>query len=55
MVEVVWSVIIMVIICVMLALAIITYILYIANQEMKNGSNDPTESEELLQLPSDGD
>ena len=27
----------------------------IANWEKENGSNDPTESEELLQLPSDGD
>ena len=51
----VWSVIILVIIAVVLALGYVIYILRIAFAELKNGSNDTTEQEELLQLPSDGD
>ena len=51
----VWSVIILVIIAVGLALGYVIYILRIAFAELKDGSNDTTEQKELLQLPSDGD
>ena len=51
----VWSVIILVILAVVGALYVIVYILRIAFAELKDGSNDATEQEELLQLPSDGD
>jgi hypothetical protein len=49
----VWSVIFMVFLSVSMALYVIYYILGI--DEKENGSNDTTEQEELLQLPSDGD
>nr|BAR29547.1 hypothetical protein [uncultured Mediterranean phage uvMED] len=51
----VWSVIILVIIAVGLALGYVIYILRIAFAELKNGSTDATEQKELLQLPSNGD
>jgi multisubunit Na+/H+ antiporter MnhC subunit len=51
----VWSVIILTVIAVGLALGYVIYILRIAFAELKDGSNDTTKQEELLQLPSDGD
>ena len=51
----VWSVIIMVIIAVGMALGYVIYILRQAFAELKDGSNDTTEQEVLLQLPSYGD
>jgi Tfp pilus assembly protein PilO len=51
----VWSVIILVIIAVVLALGYVVYILRQAFAELEDGSIDTTEQEELLQLPSDGD
>ena len=51
----VWSVIILVIIAVGLALGYVIYILRIAFAELKNGRIDTTEQEELLQLQSNGD
>jgi hypothetical protein len=51
----VWSVIILVIIAVGLALGYVIYILRQAFAELEDGTNDTTEQEELLQLPSDGD
>jgi len=51
----VWSVIILVIIAVGLALGYVIYILNMAFAELKDGSTDTTKQEELLQLPSDGD
>ena len=52
---VVWSVIIMLAILLIIVTWYIYYILKMAYAEMNDGSDDPTESEELLQLPSDGD
>jgi len=51
----VWSVIILVIIAVGLALGYVVYILRVSFKELKDGSNDTPKQEELLQLPSDGD
>ena len=51
----VWSVIIMVIMALGLALFVVVYILRQAFAELEDGSNDTTEQKELLQLPSDGD
>ena len=51
----VWSVIILVIIAVALALGYIVYILGEAFAELEDGRTDPTKQEELLQLPSNGD
>ena len=51
----VWSVIICVILAVIGALFVIIYILREAFAELENGSHDPPEQKELLQLPSDGD
>jgi len=51
----VWSVIIMVIMALGLALFVVVYILRLSFAELEDGSNDTTEQEELLQLPSDGD
>jgi hypothetical protein len=51
----VWSVIILTVIAVGLALGYVIYILRIAFAELKDGSNDTTKQEKLLQLPSDGD
>ena len=51
----VWSVIILVIIAVGLALGYVIYILRQAFAELENGSIDTTKQKELLQLPSDGD
>ena len=51
----VWSVIIMVILAVALAMVFVVYILREAFAELEDGSNDTTEQKELLQLPSDGD
>lgn len=50
----VWSVIIMVILAVAMAVYVIIYILGVDERE-EHGSNDTTKQEELLQLPSDGD
>ena len=50
----VWSVIIMTILVVPMAVCSIIYILGIDKGE-SHGSKDTTEQEELLQLPSDGD
>ena len=52
---VVHSVNIMVLILVISVTVLIAYIMKYAYEEMNDGSDDPTESEELLQLPSDGD
>ena len=51
----VWSVIILVVIAVGLALGYVVYILRQAFAELEDGSNDTTKQEELLQLSSDGD
>ena len=51
---VVHSVNIMVLILVISVTVLIAYIMKYAYWEMNDGSNDPTEQEELLQLPSDG-
>ena len=50
----VWSVIIMTFLVVAIAVYAIVYILGIDEKE-SHGSDDTTEQEELLQLPSDGD
>ena len=50
---VVWSVIILVAILLVIVSLYIYYILRMAYAEMNDGSNDPTKSEELLQLSSD--
>ena len=50
----VWSVIIMIAILLIGVVWIVVYILGIDERE-SNGSHDTTESEELLQLSSDGD
>jgi hypothetical protein len=52
---VVWSVIWMVAILLVIVSWYIYYILNMAYAEMNDGKNDPTKSEELLQLPSDED
>ena len=51
---VVWSVIIMLAILLIIVTWYIYYILKMAYAEMNDGQDDPTKSEELLQLPSDG-
>jgi len=51
----VWSVIILVITAVALALGYVIYILRMAFAELEDGRTDTTKQEELLQLPSDGD
>jgi hypothetical protein len=51
----VWSVIIMVMLAVGGAVFVVVYILREAFAELEDGSNDTPKSEELLQLPSDGD
>ncbi len=51
----VWSVIILVVIAVGLAIGYVIYILGEAFEELENGSNGATKQEKLLQLPSDGD
>jgi hypothetical protein len=51
----VWSVIICVILAVVGALFVIIYILREAFAELEDGSNDTTEQEKLLQLPSNRD
>mgnify|MGYP001080766768 CR=1 FL=1 len=51
----VWSVIILTFLAAALSLGYIVYILRQAFAELKDGSNDTTKQEELLQLPSDGD
>jgi hypothetical protein len=50
---VVWSVIIMLAILLIIVTWYIYYILKMAYAEMNDGQDDPTKSEELLQLPSD--
>ena len=50
----VWSVIIMVILVVDMAVYVIIYILGVDERE-EHGSNETPKQEELLQLPSDGD
>ena len=50
---VVWSVIILLTILLVIVSWYIYYILRMAFEEMDDGSDDPTESEELLQLQSD--
>ena len=52
---VVWGVIIMVAILVVIVSWYIYYILKMSFMEMKDGSDDTTEQEELLQLQSHGD
>ena len=52
---VVWGVVWMIAILLVIVSWYIYYILRMAYMEMSDGSNDPTKSEELLQLPSDGD
>ena len=51
----VWSVIILVVIAVGLAIGYVIYILGEAFEELENGSNGSTKQKKLLQLPSDGD
>ena len=51
--EVVWSVNILLIILLATVTWYIYYILKMAYAEMNDGQDDPTKSEELLQLPSD--
>ena len=51
----VWSVIILVIIAVGLALGYVVYILRQAFAELEDGSIDTTKQEKLIQLQSDGD
>ena len=51
----VWSVIIMVAILVIGVTYYIYTLMTYAFKELKDGSNDTPKSEELLQLPSDGD
>ena len=51
----VWSVIILVIIAVGLALGYVVYIIREAFEELENGGTDTTKQKKLLQLPSDGD
>ena len=51
----VWSVIIMVIMALGLAMFVVVYILRQAFAELEDGRNDTTKQEELLQLQSDGD
>ena len=51
----VWSVIILVIIAVGLALGYVVYILRQAFAELENGCYDNTKQKELLKLPSNGD
>ena len=53
--EVVWSVNILLIILLATVTWYIYYILKMAYAEMNDGQDDPTKSEELLQLPSDRD
>ena len=50
---VVWSVIILLTILLVIVSWYIYYILRIAFEEMDDGSDDPTKSEELLQFQSD--
>ena len=50
----VWSVIIMVILALAMAVYVIIYILGVDERE-EHGSHDTTKQEVLLQLPSDGD
>ena len=50
----VWSVIIMVILVVAMAVYVIIYILGVDERE-EHGSNETPKQEELLQLPIDGD
>ena len=52
--EVVWSVNIMVAIL-LVAVGIVIYYIFKYDEFWPNGSDDTTEQEELLQLPSDGD
>ena len=52
---VVWSVIILLTILLVIVSWYIYYILRIAFEEMDDGSDDPTKSEELLQLSSSED
>ena len=52
---VVWSVIILLTILLVIVSWYIYYILRMAFEEMDDGSVDPTKSEELLQLSSNGD
>ena len=52
---VVWGVIWMVTILLVIVSWYIYYILRMSYAEMNDGSDDPTKSEELLQLSSDGD
>ena len=51
----VWSVILMTVMAAGLALVYIVYILKISYTELKDGSNDTTKQEVLLQLPSHRD
>ena len=50
----VWSVIIMVILALAMAVYVIIYILGVDDRE-EHGSHETPKQEELLQLPSDGD
>ena len=51
----VWSVIIMVMLSVAIAMVVVVYILRQAFSELEHGSNDTPKQEELLQLQSSGD
>ena len=50
---VVWSVIVLLVILLVIVSWYIYYILRMAFEEMNDGSDDPTKSEELLQFQSD--
>ena len=52
--EVVWSINIMIAIL-LVAVGIVIYYIFMYDKFWPNGSDDTTESEELLQLPSDED
>ena len=52
---VVWGVVWMIAILLVIVSWYIYYILRMAYMEMSDGSNDPTKSEKLLQLPNHGD
>ena len=51
----VWSVIIMVMLSVAIAMVVVVYILRQAFSELEHGSNDTPKQEELLQFQSSGD
>ena len=53
--DVTWSIVVLLITLLIGVSYCIVYIMTVAFKELEDGSNDATESEELLQLPSDRD